>query len=221
MATKRTRSTVRQQTPQKNDGLFDFLRLGESYTSLVLGIVVVIIAAILVLSFVRGRNVNTGSDIKEDAASEEGSETVDGISTVGDVKVYKVAQGDDLWKIAEKVYKDGYKWIDIAKENNLTDPNIIHVNNTLKLPDIKVAEGVVKMEAEVAPAVVSETEVAKVDTTAAKITAETYTVKSGDYLWDIAVRAYGDGFKWVGIAKANNITNPDIIFSGTELKLPR
>ena len=56
---------------------------------------------------------------------------------------------------------------------------------------------------------------------AAKAMPKTYTVKSGDYLWSIAVRAYGDGYQWVKIVKANNLVNPDLIFSGNVLRLPR
>ena len=54
-----------------------------------------------------------------------------------------------------------------------------------------------------------------------KITANTYTVVRGDNLWNIAVRAYGDGFKWTEIAKANNLANPSLIHSGNVFKLPR
>jgi len=33
------------------------------------------------------------------------------------------------------------------------------------------------------------------------ITSNTYTVVKGDFLWDIAIRTYGDGYRWVDIAK--------------------
>lgn len=49
-----------------------------------------------------------------------------------------------------------------------------------------------------------------------------YVVEKGDSLWKIAVNEYGDGFRWVDIWQANEdkISNPDLIFSGTELILP-
>ncbi|MFI5265695.1 MAG: LysM peptidoglycan-binding domain-containing protein [Candidatus Levyibacteriota bacterium] len=54
-----------------------------------------------------------------------------------------------------------------------------------------------------------------------KITGKTYTVKAGDDLWNIAVRAYGDGYKWVDIARVNNLSNPNLIFSDNVLVIPR
>lgn len=54
-----------------------------------------------------------------------------------------------------------------------------------------------------------------------KITGDKYVVESGDFLWDIAIKAYGDGNKWVDIAKANNLVNPNIIHRGNELVIPR
>ena len=47
---------------------------------------------------------------------------------------YTVARGDDLWAIAVKEYKDGYKWTAIASANNLTNPDVIHAGNVLLLP---------------------------------------------------------------------------------------
>lgn len=50
-----------------------------------------------------------------------------------------------------------------------------------------------------------------------------YTVQRGDNLWDIARRQLGDGSRWGEIYKLNADAignNPDMIFSGTELKLP-
>jgi nucleoid-associated protein YgaU len=48
----------------------------------------------------------------------------------------------------------------------------------------------------------------------------TYTVVSGDTLWAIAERFYGDGSKYQVIADASGITNPDLIHPGQELTIP-
>lgn len=47
---------------------------------------------------------------------------------------YTVVAGDDLWDISLKQYGTGYRWTDIAKANNLKNPNIIHSGNVLTLP---------------------------------------------------------------------------------------
>src|SRR6266568_4665397 len=44
------------ELPKKGTSFFDYLRFGESYTSLILGIIVVIIATALLLSFVHNNN---------------------------------------------------------------------------------------------------------------------------------------------------------------------
>ena len=54
-----------------------------------------------------------------------------------------------------------------------------------------------------------------------RIVEPTYTVVVGDTLWSIAVRTYADGYKWTEIAKANNLSNPDLIHAGNVLKLPK
>jgi len=46
-------------------------------------------------------------------------------------------------------------------------------------------------------------------------------VVKGDNLWQIALRAYGDGYQWVKIARENKLANPDLIHSGNILKIPR
>ncbi|OBK21816.1 lectin [Mycobacterium asiaticum] len=48
----------------------------------------------------------------------------------------------------------------------------------------------------------------------------TYTVVSGDTLWAIAERFYGDGSKYQVIADASNIPNPDLIHPGQVLTIP-
>ncbi len=55
-----------------------------------------------------------------------------------------------------------------------------------------------------------------------------YTIQRGDCLWNIAKRTYGDNLKSNGdiakavqyIAESNNISNPDLIYSGINLALP-
>ncbi len=48
----------------------------------------------------------------------------------------------------------------------------------------------------------------------------TYTVVSGDTLWAIAERFYGDGSKYQVIADASGIPNPDLIHPGQMLTIP-
>jgi nucleoid-associated protein YgaU len=47
-----------------------------------------------------------------------------------------------------------------------------------------------------------------------------YTVQKGDTLWAIAKKYYGDGNKYTEIAKANNISNPNVISVGQKLLIP-
>jgi nucleoid-associated protein YgaU len=48
----------------------------------------------------------------------------------------------------------------------------------------------------------------------------TYTVESGDTLWAIAERFYGDGNQYQRIADASGISNPDLIQPGQVLTIP-
>ena len=50
--------------------------------------------------------------------------------------------------------------------------------------------------------------------------ARTYTVESGDTLWAISERFYGDGGKYQVIADASGISNPDLIQPGQVLTIP-
>src|SRR5664279_2510793 len=55
-------------------GFFDFLRCGESYTSLILGIIVVIIATVLLLSFVHNRNVGSRVNTPAQVANQQNNQ---------------------------------------------------------------------------------------------------------------------------------------------------
>jgi nucleoid-associated protein YgaU len=57
--------------------------------------------------------------------------------------------------------------------------------------------------------------------TTATSNATSYTVAKGDSLWKIAVAQYGNGYKWVEIARTNKLVNPNVIHAGNVLTLPR
>jgi nucleoid-associated protein YgaU len=124
-------------------------------------------------------------------------------------KTYTVVAGDTLWGIAEKFYKSGYNWVDIAKVNNISNPSIISAGNKLTIPDV--------------PAKMATVQGAEQQNTSfgPTIAGTTYRVQKGDHLWGIAVRAYNDGYKWVDIARVNNITTPNVIYTNMVLKIPR
>ncbi|MCL5411393.1 MAG: LysM peptidoglycan-binding domain-containing protein [Patescibacteria group bacterium] len=50
---------------------------------------------------------------------------------------------------------------------------------------------------------------------------ETYTVKEGDTLWNIAENVYKDGFRWTEISQANGLTDPNTIHVGNVLTIPQ
>jgi nucleoid-associated protein YgaU len=52
-------------------------------------------------------------------------------------------------------------------------------------------------------------------------TANTYIVEEGDTLAIIAYKVYGDEGAWASIAEANGLWNPDDIYVGMELQIPR
>ena len=139
--------------------------------------------------------------------------------------IWIVKSGDSLWNIAVKKYTSGYNWVDIARVNNLSNPSDIHVGDKLVLPNVPTKTPTV---------VANNRHVNKTSTKANKsnvqqnytqigsaITGNSYTVVHGDNLWNIAVRAYGNGFKWVDIARVNNLANPRVINSGNVLIIPR
>lgn len=49
----------------------------------------------------------------------------------------------------------------------------------------------------------------------------TYTVKKGDTLWDIAQAKLKNGSRYKEIVKLNNLLDPDTIYAGQKLKIPK
>ena len=163
---------------------------------MVLGALVIVIVGILIVNYLKDKRSQTLPEAL----------TTSNQSQIG--KVHTVAKGETLWAISEDVYGSGYNWTDVYKANNLKSEKI-EVGQELTLPNVPAKQPTAtKQVSIVAPATQA-------------ITGNSYTVVHGDSLWKIAVRAYGDGYKWVEIAKANNLVNPGIIHSGNVLVLPR
>ena len=177
---------------------FSQIKWGESYISLALGALIIVL--IVTLAFVFTRNnafdrINTSdSTVELSKPGDENSET------------YEVKDGDTLWSISEKLYGSGYNWVDLAKANEISTPDVIESGSKLKVPEVQK---------------ITVATIQPVQNNGPSISGETYKVVEGDHLWGIAVRAYGDGYKWPELAKANNIPNPDLIYPDTVLKLPR
>jgi LysM repeat protein len=75
-------------------------------------------------------------------------------------------------------------------------------------------------EPEAAPAAAAEAAPAAETEHEPEPAARTYTVESGDTLWAISERFYGDGSKYQIIADASGISNPDLILPGQVLTIP-
>lgn len=177
------------------------LKLNESAISRFLGLLVVIVLGLLVYNYFRGVNQPLEKEAEIPSLPEVEEIKVSDLPTV-----YTVKEGDNLWKIAEVIYDSGYNWVDIARENKLVNPDGLRVGQELTIPKAEVIRP----------------ELAQVkESFGESISGEQYTVVKGDHLWGIAVRAYGDGYRWVEIARVNNLANPDLIHPGNILTLPR
>lgn len=168
----------------------------ESYASLILGAIIVIILGLLVANFLTRRNtqeIGTGEQIQqteeEATAPQAGSE-------------YTIRENDSLSKISEQVYGSQSFWPAIAKVNNIASPNSILVGNKLQLP--------------------AKEELAQTQTAD---TSTTYQVQAGDTFFTIAEKVYGDGSRWQVLHSANGLRrlpngNP-LVFADSTIVVPR
>jgi nucleoid-associated protein YgaU len=113
-----------------------------------------------------------------------------------------VQNNESLWTISEKYFQSGYNWVDLADANAILNPDYIAVGQRLLIPDVK-------------PIIIESGQIAS----AIAPKHAQVTVQEGDTLWNIAVKEYGSGYEWSDIAKLNAISNPDLIYPGSVLRL--
>ncbi len=190
------------------------LKMNESWLSMLLGLITVVIVAGLAINYWKDNKPKLSwfghldKEVQEQKKQKPSEETENNQAEKKE-KYYVVKRGEGLWQIAQKVYGSGYNWVDIAKANKLKNPGVLYTGQKLKLP--KVEKKVVAKKQAPKTAI-------KADKT---IKGDSYTVQKGDNLWQIAVRAYQDGYQWVKIAKANKLKNPNVIEAGQKLTIPR
>ena len=167
----------------------------ESYTSLILGAIIVIILGLLVANFFSKRNQQIGS-------GEQTSQSQEAAMAPKANSDYTIRENDSLSKISEQVYGSQEYWPAVANVNNIANANVIWVGNKIKLPAKE-----------------------ELDKTKTAMAQTTYEVKGGDTLFTIAEKVYGDGSKWVLLDRANGSLrlangNP-LVYSGSTIVVPR
>jgi hypothetical protein len=100
---------------------------------------------------------------------------------------------------------------------------IAHESDRLKILDILSAiPGIQRVDDDLVVASAGPDFDANADASDAPEGARTYTVVSGDTLWKIAERMYGNGSQYMKIFEANTgvVEHPDRIFPGQKLVIP-
>ena len=221
------------------------LRLHEDTVSMIIGAIVVIIVGLIVVNFFRTRDAG---ETLPTGVSTESAETyvVEEGDTLWTIAERFYDNGFEWEKILEANELDPNQNIEPGMElqipdaseliasiadqiaESTPDPTVESTPEATPEPTVEptsTPEATPEPTEEPAP---EETETPKLKTLAdlraesgAEITGDTYEVQSGDNLWEIAERAYDDGFRWTDIANANDLANPGIIHAGNQLTIPR
>ena len=131
-------------------------------------------------------------------------------------KIHKVKPNDSLSKIAKEYFGDETKWVKIfqANKDNLSDPNSLYVGQELLIPEVSIEKGetqAFRVPVEKKP----EHDIA--------VKAITHTVQSGDSLYKVSGKYYGDPTRWRKIYEANEETleGQDLLRKGQILIIPQ
>lgn len=191
------------------------LETNQSKVSMVLGALIILVVGILIFNYFNKNKATLGPAQQTESQQDVSPGQLPGKYTVKD--------GDTLFSISDKYYQNGYKYTEVAKVNNLSNPDQIEAGQVLEIPKLEEEQ---PQQSETSPQPTASPESSgtgsdNITIWGPKIDGNTYTVVEGDWLSKIAGRAYGDIFAYQKIAQANNIPNPDEIEPGTVLTIPR
>ncbi|KKQ34145.1 MAG: hypothetical protein US51_C0051G0003 [Microgenomates group bacterium GW2011_GWA2_37_6] len=109
--------------------VLDQIKLSESYVSLILGAIVVLVLSLVFFVFLRGNGPSQGKLPDSDSISPP--------ITKASEKIYILKQDEALWDVAVKFYGDGYRYTEIIGANNLENPDYVPPGTKLIIPNAK------------------------------------------------------------------------------------
>lgn len=187
-------------------------RINDRFPNFLLGLTVFVLVILVGSLFIQNKNIASLKITQSITKLFRGNTDLPEQSAP---KTYTVVSGDTLWSIAEEAYGSGYSAYDLAKLNNITDADSLNEGTVLKLPSLEPKE---PTRGEIAGGGYTTSQETP---QAVQPAAKSYTVVSGDSLWLIALKQYGNPYRWTEIQAANpKITNPNLIYAGDTLNLP-
>lgn len=175
------------------------LTVKEKYFSLFVGLLVV---------FVVLKNININFNFRLPTFNFTSKVAKNKFVVNKPLRTYVVAEGDDLWNIAEKFYGSGFNAYDISLANKITDSSNISTGQKLIIPQVTPRQPTIG-------------DISTISTSQVTYVENKYVVQPGDSLSIIAQKVYGDLYAWTRIMNANNLATPDSIEAGMVLIIPR
>jgi nucleoid-associated protein YgaU len=163
------------------------------------------------------------------ASTDRGGSDSTAPAATGDVKLYRVAKGDTLSKIARREWSsDDRRLVELLMELNPTvreRKSRIVVGEELVIPDTAAVERVLAGASPSAALVFADAAPSKAEVEAAIGSPKTadprwYTIQRKDTLASIAKRFLHDSQRWREIVALNRALDPNKIVPGTRIKLP-
>ena len=96
----------------------------QSKLSMVLGALIILVVGILIFNYFNRPKPDLGSSQQTESTQNE--------QNISEGK-YTVKEGDTLFTIAEKYYNDGSKFEELAKTNNISNPDLIEAGQILDI----------------------------------------------------------------------------------------